>query len=178
MQPRSWSRLSRFRGWLLIAPRHVGDGPATWRVCWSTWKASRAWPTGEVHMCAVNVLTRLANMCGCACVPSMCRSERLVHSAGLLFVCALAWTVSIPERPPCVFTPCILDAVVQLAAVDKFVAAKTAQSYTAAVKWIQLAEQCGLDATWAAAVRCASAKPEPPANCPEEAGCQDINVKF
>jgi hypothetical protein len=47
-----------------------------------------------------------------------------------------------------------LNAASQLASVDKFLAVKAAHSYSGAVKWTQLAEQCGLDNTWAAGVRC------------------------
>ncbi|PRW44536.1 BTB POZ and TAZ domain-containing 1-like isoform X1 [Chlorella sorokiniana] len=51
-----------------------------------------------------------------------------------------------------------LNAASQLASVDKFLAVKAAHSYSGAVKWTQLAEQCGLDNTWAAGVRALASK--------------------
>ncbi|KAI7844816.1 hypothetical protein COHA_001695 [Chlorella ohadii] len=51
-----------------------------------------------------------------------------------------------------------LDAVVQLATIDEFLTLKAARSYNGAMEWMQLAEQCGLDRTWAAGVRALAAK--------------------
>lgn len=59
------------------------------------------------------------------------------------------------SRHTCALAACSLDAVVQLATIDEFLTLKAARSYNGAMEWMQLAEQCGLDRTWAAGVRCA-----------------------
>lgn len=80
-------------------------------------------------------------------------------SADGLQAWAVCCIVRFPAMPPppviCMLVPRSLNATVHLAAIDKFLAVRAARSYSDALKWVQLAEECGLDAAWAAGVRCA-----------------------
>lgn len=69
---------------------------------------------------------------------------------------ATACPTFMPPPPViCMLGPRSLNATVHLAAIDKLLAVRAARSRGDALKWVQLAEECGLDAAWAAGVRCA-----------------------